>query len=166
MVSDQAPPTPLASAVGVRVIIVYKMVRGTVSLLLALLLGATALSGGAEHLRSFALALREHMISAWSIRLADLLVRASTRRHLAIASAALAADAALTLFEGWALRRGHAWGPWVVLIATASLLPLEVYEIWLHVRIGRVLILIINVAVVVYLGRAEARGRKLVGRSP
>ena len=95
-----------SSAVGVRIIVRYKLVRAAVSIVLALLLGATALSGGADRLRSLAEMLRDHVMGAWSVHLADLLVRASTPRHLEIAAVALAADGSFALFEGWALRRG------------------------------------------------------------
>ena len=70
-----------SSAVGVRIIVAYKLVRAVVSIVFALLLGATAVSGGADRLRSFAEMLREHVMGAWSVHLADLLVRASTRRR-------------------------------------------------------------------------------------
>src|SRR5258708_30209871 len=107
MASDPVPRPHVGPAFGLRIIIVFKLFRGAVSILLALLLGATVLGGGADHLRSLALTLREHMAAAWSIRLANLLVRASTERHLEIASAALAATGSLALFEAWALRRGY-----------------------------------------------------------
>ena len=60
-------------------------------------------------------------MGAWSVHLADLLVRASTPRHLEIAAVALAADGSFALFEGWALRRGFAWAPWVIVVASACL---------------------------------------------
>jgi uncharacterized membrane protein (DUF2068 family) len=145
--------------VGLRIIVSYKFVRGTFSILVSALLAATALSGGADHLRTFAHMLREHVVGAWSIRLADLLLRAATPRHLVIAATALAADGAFSLFEGWALRRRFAWAPWLVVIATASLLPLEIYEIYRHVRWGRVLILVVNMVIVVYLYRRERQHR-------
>jgi uncharacterized membrane protein (DUF2068 family) len=140
-----------------RIIVSYKFLRGTVSILLALVLGATALEGWTDRLRSLAETLRENVTGAWSVRLADLLVRAATPHRLVIAAFALALDGSFALFEGWALRRRFAWAPWLVVVATASFLPFEVYEIYRSVRPGRVLVLIINVAIVVYLYRREVR---------
>lgn len=59
--------------------------------------------------------------------------------------------AGLFLTEGiglWLLKR---WAEWLTVIATGSLIPIEVYEIFKHPRPIKVLILIFNVAIVVYL---------------
>ena len=45
------------------------------------------------------------------------------------------------------------WARWLTIIATASLIPLEIYECIHRLSVGRVVILVINVAVVVYLVR-------------
>ena len=64
---------------------------------------------------------------------------------------ALLFDGALTLGEGWALRRGLAWAPWLVVVATGSLLPFEIVELMRHPRPIRMLILLANLIVVGYL---------------
>jgi uncharacterized membrane protein (DUF2068 family) len=143
--------------VGLRIIVSYKFIRGALSIVLAMLLGATALEGWADHLRDLARMLREHVVGAWSVRLADLLVRAATPRNLVIAAFALVADGSFALFEGWALRKRFPWAPWMVVAATASFLPFELYEIYRRVRLGRVLVLIVNVAILIYLYRRERR---------
>jgi uncharacterized membrane protein (DUF2068 family) len=59
--------------------------------------------------------------------------------------------AALFLTEGiglWTLKR---WGEWVTVVITGSLVPLEIYEIYRHSSAAKVVVLMINVAVVVYL---------------
>jgi uncharacterized membrane protein (DUF2068 family) len=59
--------------------------------------------------------------------------------------------AALFLTEGiglWFLKR---WAEWFTVIVTSSLVPLEVYEIYHHPTPIKVLVLIINIAVVGYL---------------
>ena len=53
--------------------------------------------------------------------------------------------------EGLALAAGRWWAPWLVVGATAALLPWEIFELIKHPGWGRVLILIINVAVVAYM---------------
>jgi uncharacterized membrane protein (DUF2068 family) len=70
------------------------------------------------------------------------------------------AYAALFMTEGvglWLLKR---WAEWFTVILTASLLPLEVYELFRHPTIAKVLVLVINLAIVVYLAwriRTESR---------
>jgi uncharacterized membrane protein (DUF2068 family) len=61
--------------------------------------------------------------------------------------------AALMGTEGVGLYRRKPWARWFTVIATSSLLPIEVYEIVREPHLVRVLILIANVAVVVYLAR-------------
>ncbi len=59
--------------------------------------------------------------------------------------------AALFLTEGiglWLLKR---WAEWFTVISTSSLVPVEVYEIFRHPSSAKILVLIINIAVVGYL---------------
>ena len=59
--------------------------------------------------------------------------------------------AGLFLTEGiglWLLKR---WAEWFTVIMTGSLVPVELYEIYLHPSPTKVLVLIINIAVVGYL---------------
>ena len=85
------------------------------------------------------------------------MVRAATSMHVKFIAAASFADAALSAVEGLSLRAGRWWAPWLVVIATGSLLPWEVWEVLRRPTWGRALILIVNVAVVVYLLRDVAR---------
>jgi uncharacterized membrane protein (DUF2068 family) len=98
-----------------------------------------------------------HHSGAWSLELADLLVRASTRRGLWTLFVALIADGVLTLVEAWALIHGHWWGPWLVVVATGSLLPFEVVALVRHPHVSRVLLLAVNLLIVWYLGRKALR---------
>jgi uncharacterized membrane protein (DUF2068 family) len=59
--------------------------------------------------------------------------------------------AGLFLAEGTGLWLEKRWGEWLTVIITSSLVPLEVYEIFRHPRPIKVLVLVINVAIVVYL---------------
>jgi uncharacterized membrane protein (DUF2068 family) len=59
--------------------------------------------------------------------------------------------ATLFLTEGiglWLLKR---WAEWFTIIITSSLVPLEVYELYRHPTLIKVLVLIINLAVVGYI---------------
>jgi uncharacterized membrane protein (DUF2068 family) len=59
--------------------------------------------------------------------------------------------AALLLTEGVGLALGKRWAEYFTIIATSSLIPLEIYEIFRHANITKVVLLLINVAVVWYL---------------
>jgi uncharacterized membrane protein (DUF2068 family) len=59
--------------------------------------------------------------------------------------------AALFLTEGIGLWMLKHWAEWFTLVITASLIPLEVWEIHRHPTVVKVLVLIINIAVVAYL---------------
>lgn len=59
--------------------------------------------------------------------------------------------AALFLTEGiglWLLKR---WAEWMTIVITSSLVPVEVWEIWRRPNVGKVLVLVINLALVGYL---------------
>ncbi len=58
---------------------------------------------------------------------------------------------ALFLTEGIGLALDKRWAEYLTIISTASLLPLEFYELARHVSIAKVLALVINLAVVIYL---------------
>jgi uncharacterized membrane protein (DUF2068 family) len=59
--------------------------------------------------------------------------------------------AALFMTEGiglWLMKR---WAEWFTAIITASLVPLEIFEIHHHPTIAKVVVLLLNIAVVAYL---------------
>jgi uncharacterized membrane protein (DUF2068 family) len=66
-------------------------------------------------------------------------------------SAGLLAYASLFLVEGVGLMLKKRWAEWLTVVATASLVPLEVYEIFRHPRPLRVALLVVNLAIVWYL---------------
>src|SRR6202000_2452991 len=59
--------------------------------------------------------------------------------------------AAVFAVEGIGLWMEKRWAEWLTTIITASLIPLEAWEIILRPTIGKVLVLLANVAVVAYL---------------
>ncbi|HEV7356523.1 MAG TPA: DUF2127 domain-containing protein [Steroidobacteraceae bacterium] len=61
------------------------------------------------------------------------------------------AYAAVFAVEGVGLWMEKRWAEWLTTIITASLIPLEAWEIFYRPTIGKVLILVANVAVVGYL---------------
>ena len=58
---------------------------------------------------------------------------------------------ALFLCEGIGLALGKRWAEYLTILSTASLLPIEVYEIVSSPGVGKVVVLLANLAVVAYL---------------
>jgi uncharacterized membrane protein (DUF2068 family) len=69
------------------------------------------------------------------------------------AAAALAAFAYAALFfvEGIGLFLRKRWAEWLTIVATASLIPVEIYELLHRVTAMKIAVLAINIAVVIYL---------------
>jgi uncharacterized membrane protein (DUF2068 family) len=59
--------------------------------------------------------------------------------------------AGLHLIEGIGLIRGRDWAGYLVIVATSSLIPFEVYEISRKFSLLRVSFLVLNVSIVIYL---------------
>ena len=81
-------------------------------------------------------------------------------RRLKELSAGTFIYSAIFLTEGAGLAFRKSWAEYLTIITTASLLPLEVYELAKHASIGKVLALVINLAVVIYLVLEICRSRK------
>jgi uncharacterized membrane protein (DUF2068 family) len=159
---------------GVRAIIAYKVIKGTAGLALATILFILLLAHETGPLERIAVHVHAHFTRAWSVALADLLLRAAEPHHLWFVTLALTMDGSLTLLEGWALHHGHWWGPWLVVAATSSLIPFEIVSLVHHLRVGRLVLLVLNAGIVVYLvwralkdrreqaeeERGERRGRR------
>lgn len=153
---------------GLVIIIAYKLTKGILWLAFAAFILVMMHLGLGDRLLGLAAHLRLHA-HAWSLHLADLAVRASSKRGLWTITVALLADGTLTLVEAWALIHGHWWGPWLVVVATGALLPFEIVALVRHVHLVRAAVFIVNVAVVVYLVRKatrEGRVRRLEQRDP
>jgi uncharacterized membrane protein (DUF2068 family) len=141
----------------VRAIVVYKLARGALSLLAALVLGVLVARGGAASLASLARALHEHFttgvsghVAAWILGLLDV-------HHAWLAVTGLALDGSITAIEGFALQRGYRWGYWLVVIMAGALVPFELWS-WVHKpSVGRALLLLANVGVAAYLARRVLR---------
>ncbi|MDP9338107.1 MAG: DUF2127 domain-containing protein [Acidobacteriota bacterium] len=59
--------------------------------------------------------------------------------------------AGLFLVEGTGLWQAKRWAEWLTIIITSSLLPIEIYECYHHLTVIKILVLLINIAVVAYL---------------
>ena len=68
---------------------------------------------------------------------------------------------ALFLTEGIGLALRKRWAEYLTIISTASLLPLEIYEIVKRASVPRIIVLIANIAIVVYLVIEVRRTRNI-----
>ena len=68
---------------------------------------------------------------------------------------------AIFLTEGAGLGLSKRWAEYFTIITTASLLPVEVYEISLHATVPKIAVLAINIVVVLYLARELRRYPKV-----
>jgi uncharacterized membrane protein (DUF2068 family) len=59
--------------------------------------------------------------------------------------------AALFLAEGLGLWLAKPWAEWFTAVITGSLVPLEIFEIHRHPTIIKVIVLLLNIAIVAYL---------------
>jgi uncharacterized membrane protein (DUF2068 family) len=151
-----APP----EKTGVKLIAGYKIGKGIVEALLAVALTILVAVGAVERAHDLAMAIKEHLVHHWAIRLAEAVLRNLTVRRVFWVIAALAGDALVSAFEGWALLRGYLWAPWLVVGATGLLLPVELVEIFRHITFGRVGLFLANSAIVIYLARGAWRAHK------
>jgi uncharacterized membrane protein (DUF2068 family) len=140
-------------------IIAYKLGKGVLWLVFAVVIVLGMRMGLEDRLHGLATQLR-HQSRAWSLYLAEVVVRAASRRGLWTIVVALLADGSLSLVEGWALVHGQWWGPWLVVAATGSLVPFEVAAIARHPHLVRLALLVVNLAIVVYLVLRTLRERQ------
>ena len=68
--------------------------------------------------------------------------------------------AALLLTEGTGLLFGRRWAEYFMIITTSSLLPLEAYEIYKRPGFLRIILFLVNIALVTYLAREVRKGRR------
>ncbi len=141
---------PVVTA-GIRAIVLYKFLKGGLEAAGAVTLAVGPWLGLDHAVVRAALALQHHSARAWAVHLAESLPPLVTPGHLHLAAAALTLDAALTLVEGWGLRRGHWWGPWLVVVASGLLLPFEVVHFLRRPHVGRLMVLLVNASIVGYL---------------
>lgn len=135
---------------GLRLIAAFKLLKGIV--LLALGIGALNLL----HKNVEAIAVRWitfFQVDPHSHYMNLLLAKLSILddRRLKELSVGTFVYSAVFLTEGTGLALGKRWAEYLTIGTTASLLPLEIYELAIHASIGKVVALVINLAVVAYL---------------
>ncbi len=156
-----------AEAAGVRLILLYKLIKAVLQVAAAVVLLYGARHGLTAKLTYFAEQLRHHAVYAGSNLLARAILKFTHARHgITWTAYAALGDAALSAVEGYALWRGYTWGEWLVVGTTASLIPFEIYALSRHVRVGRVILLVLNLVIVAYLVNRARRRNAAPGHSP
>ena len=132
------------------IIAIFKLLKGTLLVLLAL--GAFRLlhRDVADVLEHWAKAVR---VDPENRYLAGLLAKANLvdDRKLKELGGLTLVYAALFLTEGIGLLLHKRWAEYLTTIATASFVPLEIYELCRHATVAKAALLVINVAIVIYL---------------
>ena len=147
---------------GLRVIAAFKLLKALA--LIAVGVGALRLlhkdvAAIAEHwINTFQVDPHNHFIDLLLTKLANM-----NDRRLKELSIGTFIYAGVFLVEGAGLALQKRWAEYFTIVTTASLLPIEIYELTRRVSIGRSLALLINLAVVAYLifelRRFPKRGR-------
>jgi uncharacterized membrane protein (DUF2068 family) len=133
-------------------IVAFKAVKALALTALGVILLAARHADAVDVLTRVALAVHLPLTSSVFERALRFAVGLTVRQEEALAITAFG-YAALMGTEGVGLYLRKRWARWFTLIATSSLLPIEVYEVVREPHLIRVLILIGNAAIVVYLAR-------------
>jgi uncharacterized membrane protein (DUF2068 family) len=137
-------------AVGFRVIGALKLISGTLALVVGIgvfrFLGpepGPAAEGIITHLR---LDPHNHVIHTVVTAITGI-----DRTHLRAIELGTFFYALLHMIEGTGLIFGKDWAGYLVIVATSSLVPFEIYEIARKVNSLRMGVLVVNIAIVIYL---------------
>jgi uncharacterized membrane protein (DUF2068 family) len=133
-------------------IVAFKAVKATVLAALGVMLLMAIHRDPVDFVVQIAMAVHLPVTSHLVDRALALAFRATTQKEEALAAAAFG-YAILMGTEGVGLYLRRRWARWFTIGATSSFIPLEVYEIAREPRLLRVLILVLNIAVVAYLWR-------------
>lgn len=151
-------PVEAQHSVGLRVIAVYEAIKTICLILVAIVAFHLDRQQNFEHLVHWLehLSLTDSSGLRW--KLVDLLEAQGPSKFTAVGIVALA-YAAIFATEGIGLWLRKHWAEWFTVIATGSLIPLELYEV-VH-RFGwlKLAALVGNIAIVVYLVRVALQPR-------
>jgi uncharacterized membrane protein (DUF2068 family) len=133
-------------------IIAFKALKAAMLTTLGVALLTTQRADQVDLVFKLALAIHVPLTSEVFDRMLTFATGLTVGRRVALAITAFG-YAALMGTEGVALYLRRHWARWFTIIATGSLIPLEVYEIVREVHPIRILVLLANVGIVVYLVR-------------
>jgi uncharacterized membrane protein (DUF2068 family) len=146
------------SPFGVRLIVAYKFGKAALELGAAVAVPLAAAHTLPHDLVRLSLVLHEHLSARWS-HLYQAVLSAATTSHLRVLTLALAFDGLSSLVEGWAVWRRRPWAPWLIVVATGSLVPIEVALILERPTGMKIFILAVNVATVAYMFHLRLQAR-------
>ena len=135
-------------------IIAFKAVKAVTLTALGIALLTTRRSDPVELFVRLALAVHLPLTSRLLDRVLASLANLTISRQTALGLTAFG-YATLMGTEGIALYLRKPWARWFTIIATSSLIPVEVYEIVRRPHLTRILVLVANVAIVAYLWRRD-----------
>jgi uncharacterized membrane protein (DUF2068 family) len=144
------------SPVGLRVIVGYKLAKAVAGLALGVTLLALGPDRAGDALEALASSVRRHAVQAWSLALGRLLARAAAEEAMGVVAVAALLDGCFSAFEAWALHLRLWWSPWLIIVSTSALLPVEVVALVRNPGAGRVGLLVVNAAIVGYLAWRRA----------
>jgi uncharacterized membrane protein (DUF2068 family) len=145
---------PNKSTFGLRLIAVFEGVKGTLGL--AIGLGLQALAANSDHrfirwvIEHLHLTNSAHVPRFISQNLRDMIAHPQDY-HLELWAVLFMGYAALRYVEAYGLWLARRWGEWLALVSAALYLPFEIYAIVQHTTWVKILLLVLNVALVVYL---------------
>src|SRR5262249_32418006 len=157
------PPRP--RHVGLRVIGVLKLISGATALLVGIgvfhFLGHDPGPHAERIIIHLGLDPNNHIIHEAISRITGI-----DRTHLRALEIGTFFYAALHTVEGIGLILGYHWAEYLVIVATSSLIPFELYEIARKLSLIRVTLFVVNVAIVVYLIITLRKDRRDRARPP
>ena len=160
------PPTPVdvkapaqqASSTGLLLIALFKLLKGV--LLVAVGIGAVKL------LHKDVAEVVSHWVDLLRVDPDNRFIHTTMTRVFSVTPKQLKAlslgtffYAALLLTEGIGLLMRKHWAEYFTVITTAALIPLEIYELASHFSWAKIVVLLVNLAIVVYL-IARLRNRR------
>jgi uncharacterized membrane protein (DUF2068 family) len=133
-------------------IVAFKALKTTTLTILGMTLLATRHDDPVDLVYRMALAVHLPLTSAIFDRIVTFATGLTMGKQIALAMTAFG-YAVLMGTEGIGLYLRRPWARWFTVIATGSLIPIELYEIAREAHPVRVLVLLANIAIVVYLVR-------------
>jgi uncharacterized membrane protein (DUF2068 family) len=135
-------------------IIAFKAVKAVTLTILGVTLVAARHSDPVKALMRLAVAVHLPLTSRLFQRLMQSAGSLTITKETALALTAFG-YAALMGTEGVTLHLRKPWARWFTIVATSSLIPLEIYEIIREIHPMRVLVLVANIGIVAYLWQRE-----------
>jgi uncharacterized membrane protein (DUF2068 family) len=134
----------------VRLIGISKILKSV--LLLALAIGVTRLLSPTFH-QTFEDYVNQARLDPYSHHLNDLLekVLAIPEKTLHYFRVGLLIYAGIYSIEGIGLLANRKWAEWMVVVTTGGFIPIEIYEIIVHITWVKCVVITLNVAILVYL---------------